>query len=672
MRKYFMLFVIAGMLLTGLTNVQAQTKIKDNTVAETPLTPDSTAIMELESVHRGFLPPRMDSIQRNQIAAGNANALKDGMLIFNTDEQCVDYYDSTGTAETGQGQWISLCGSPLAQLSVDCGSITIPAADTPFVEGIALGTQYLQIPITVNTPGSYTIIATPTTPNGYSFSYSGTAAAQGTMLVNVPAQGTPINDETDVLNVLINNKSLDNCSNLTIRVLNTAATYTIVSSGAAASSNCGQNHFGGTYQAGTVMTAANTDTLYVNVTNISNGQNVWSITTNTVDGVYFSGSGVFTATGVQQVILKAVGTPASTQQSLKFSYNTNSPAMAGVACADSLKMALHAPSILFMNGTNSAYNIFYSGYTARQMFTNNLALFGSQAQAVCPVQGASNPAPATTATAMTGTGTTGISTFSATNKSTVASLPSGMSTVSDATLASTLPNAITAGTAPDIIWLTYLDYITGDAAALASYVKAGGVLIVNGMEGTSPNTGALFTAIYGNTVTSTGLTTTGASYPLVNTSFDAISGGPFGTFGAAGSGAQYSFWSEDGSATQYLLGLPASETDIYSNNVNTVNQSYITGSVTMYKSNQYNLFFAGDGGFTDPYTAGSRIAGSTNGTSAYGPVGYYTGGYGGTVPVNLSYNPGGVSSDNAALMCNIMAWAIQQAQFNGINSAKYK
>ena len=64
----------------------------------------------------------------------------------------------------------------------------------------------------------------------------------------------------------------------------------------------------GTYVAGTVLTAANTITLNVNVTVIG----TWSVTTApAVNGIIFSGSGTFATTGANTIVLTGSGTPTA-------------------------------------------------------------------------------------------------------------------------------------------------------------------------------------------------------------------------------------------------------------------------------------------------------------------------------------------------------------------------
>ena len=51
--------------------------------------PDSKAILELKSTNQGILFPRLTSLQRNAIVDP-----PDGLHLYNTDERCLNYYDS--------------------------------------------------------------------------------------------------------------------------------------------------------------------------------------------------------------------------------------------------------------------------------------------------------------------------------------------------------------------------------------------------------------------------------------------------------------------------------------------------------------------------------------------------------------------------------------------------
>lgn len=61
------------------------------------LTPDSSAILELQSTEKGFLIPRMTTVQRLAIPIP-AN----GLMVYDTDSSCFFFYKQPGS-------WLSLC-----------------------------------------------------------------------------------------------------------------------------------------------------------------------------------------------------------------------------------------------------------------------------------------------------------------------------------------------------------------------------------------------------------------------------------------------------------------------------------------------------------------------------------------------------------------------------------
>jgi uncharacterized protein (TIGR02145 family) len=71
--------------------LQAQTIIGGST-------PDPSAMLEVKSSDKGFLPPRMTSAQR----AALVNPAE-GLLIYNTDTDCINLYNGT--------RWFELCGT---------------------------------------------------------------------------------------------------------------------------------------------------------------------------------------------------------------------------------------------------------------------------------------------------------------------------------------------------------------------------------------------------------------------------------------------------------------------------------------------------------------------------------------------------------------------------------
>lgn len=90
--------IITALGLMPLTALIAQTKIKDGTITS-GATPNTNAILDLESNTRGLLLPRLTLRQRDYIYRPS-----EGLIIFNTTDSCINQYDG--------GKWVSLCDGP--------------------------------------------------------------------------------------------------------------------------------------------------------------------------------------------------------------------------------------------------------------------------------------------------------------------------------------------------------------------------------------------------------------------------------------------------------------------------------------------------------------------------------------------------------------------------------
>ncbi len=73
---------IALLLLLTLGSVSVQAQVGINI-----LNPDTSAILHLESTDRGFLPPRMTTLQRDNIVQPKA-----GLVVFNTEDSTLQYF----------------------------------------------------------------------------------------------------------------------------------------------------------------------------------------------------------------------------------------------------------------------------------------------------------------------------------------------------------------------------------------------------------------------------------------------------------------------------------------------------------------------------------------------------------------------------------------------------
>jgi hypothetical protein len=83
-----MKFLFKNPLITGVFLVLSFTVFSQQNVGINILTPDSTAILHLESTRMGFLPPRMTTIQRDSILTPAT-----GLVIFNTVDSTMQYFN---------------------------------------------------------------------------------------------------------------------------------------------------------------------------------------------------------------------------------------------------------------------------------------------------------------------------------------------------------------------------------------------------------------------------------------------------------------------------------------------------------------------------------------------------------------------------------------------------
>lgn len=155
------------------------------------------------------------------------------------------------------------------------------------------------IDVTVITPGNYSI--TTQVFNGIYFEASGYLSPTDTKIV-LTAIGTPINGNvTEYYPIQFGGNE---CGlSITFGAAVSPSTFTL-----GGTSGCDAQAYG-SYIEGIPVNQTNYATVSVDVP--STGLGYYYITTNNVNGISFSGSGVFTTPGVQTVILYAFGTPVN-------------------------------------------------------------------------------------------------------------------------------------------------------------------------------------------------------------------------------------------------------------------------------------------------------------------------------------------------------------------------
>ena len=510
--------------------------------------PDSSSVLQVISPigkHKGMLIPAMNQAQRDSIVKP-AN----GLIIYNVDEDCFNYYDSA------QAVWISVCGGTgAAKFEFICNSI---AANGTYVTGTPLtGANYLSVPIHVSKPGSFSILGV--SGNGYSFSYSSVVTDTGTVLVNVPGLGNPISVQTD--KVMINGAT-DTCyANVTVQT--NVATYSL---------DCASAVVNGNYIKGTPLTStgANANTITLRVTVSSGGY--YNISTPLTNGVQFTCSGVFDAltAGTSQpvTLLPTTGSVPTVNQDFPITINANSPA-GNVTCSATIPITLPAMKYALI-GTDS----WFSWTSARKPALQNGASFGLN-------------------------GTVRI-----------VSLTEAWETNS----AATATTNITANTPDIIMYFAYSAPVDANLiAALKKYVNAGGVLIYasssSDLSSAQQLVSGLFPGITPAAMPNCNSGACPANYPNDDNCYminyipgDPVVNGPFGNLGGK-------YWAEDNGTTGtfYIPQLPSGAVQICSAMNNWGHTNLNPNWSVVWYSNSSNFFYFGD---TDGASATDTTTGS--------------------------------------------------------------
>jgi hypothetical protein len=171
-----------------------------------------------------------------------------------------------------------------------------------YVAGTALvaASNYIEVTVDVTTPGSYTI-ATDTV-NGFYFRGTGVFTSTGMTSVILRGNGTPGISGISSFEVRY---GVQTCI-VQVTVLPSGSGGPAVGTLAGGPGVCAPFTLNGTYASGTALNASHNVQIQLNVTTAGS----YSITTDTVAGFWFSGSGTV-LTGSQTITLNGNGTPSS-------------------------------------------------------------------------------------------------------------------------------------------------------------------------------------------------------------------------------------------------------------------------------------------------------------------------------------------------------------------------
>lgn len=596
-------------------------------------TSSSAALNAATADKGGLLLPRVDLQKKYEllpfvtqaVVDANAQDYQDaklshtGLIVYNLVEND-DEELCLGLNQWDGEKWNCFetkLGNAIAKLG-ECDSLTFVGQ---YQNKVSLSSaNYMTIPLHVTKAGAYTITAMPSPDNGYYFTTSGVFLTTGYYYLTIPGAGTPIDytpsgGNGDLMLVTFNGNALNSDTEcpkyIKVEDSSKKPLYTMT---------CGKTKVYGVYQLNKELTDDNYITVTIDAELDAVGA-TYIIETNTIDGIYFKGQGMITAAGESTVTLKGYGTPTSYDDKV-FTITSNSTKSVET-CKATVSISL---------ATKVTYGWGYYDNTAGYIMQ---ILSGVK-------QGTRKLVDANVNFGTTDDSKVKIVKYSATETF-------NHKTLSGANAYLPAPVKAMFDTNPEIVLIGFdLDISGTNATTIAgymvNYLNAGGVLIVNLERATFATT--FFQALYpGITVSTTWLTASRYQIGFMN---DEILNGVFGDIRGL-------YWGNDSLGAISITGLPEEDIVVYSRDTN--------GKPIMFRHKYYNLFFIGEGGVN------ANLNGAT-GSGAGGTVSTYPLAIdSNSVPITRTGWTGG-DVENARLFANIMAWAVKQAQFNGINTPK--
>lgn len=250
---------------------------------------------------------------------------------------------------------VPVAGPGVGTLGGAGGTCTPITVNGSYQTGTALtASNTIVVQVTVTTPGNFSI--TTNTVNGYSFSFSGNLAASGP--VTLVGNGTPVAaSTTDNFTVTLAGTPASTCSFTNTVTVAGAAVFTV---------DCSSAVPDGLYEQGTQLNASNTVDIDVNVTTIG----TYTITTTLTNGMTFTDSGTFPATGPTTITLRGSGTPTAQG-------NFNIPVPGSPACTFPLTVDAPLPTYHWQFTVTNAPTTIYRGENDNVLFGSNPPIPGT-------------------------------------------------------------------------------------------------------------------------------------------------------------------------------------------------------------------------------------------------------------------------------------------------------
>lgn len=314
MKQYNVLYYVLLAVFFSVTTINAQNladnrgmKLEDNSVSSPTSDMLPFSILDLSSVERGFLLPKLTTEERRNIPKAD---LQQGLMIYNTTIDCMEFYNAT------RDRWLNLCGeiepATFVIQNSQCSKIQI---EGNYFEGVFLKERanVIFLEVSVSTPGTYKVEATAfngSDANGYAFEGSGIFPDAGNYHIVLRGSGTPIKGYTrnangaptsqgDIIKFILNGKEA------------TCVAYNFVEK-ESLKYEISRIDTEGKFYTRVDLTNARSGNLEATIKNITMG-GIVEITTSDNNGIRFSGTHRLTnaeiAARTAKVILRGEGAP---------------------------------------------------------------------------------------------------------------------------------------------------------------------------------------------------------------------------------------------------------------------------------------------------------------------------------------------------------------------------
>lgn len=562
--------------------------------------------IEAPEKNKGIIIPRLTTEERDKI---NVLDTEDGLTIYNIDEDCFNYYNLL------EKSWRSVCGKiGRAEFEIsNCSDDINVFGQYKSGESVSLN-HYITVNVVVKKKGFYHIVGTKdNADNGYYFTASGEFLTTGNFTITVPAMGMPKKFQKDTFTLSLNGlKKNGNAA---------ACTFDInvedSSKKPAYKMDCNSSKAFGVYKLNEALTSQNYISVRLNYGKEAIGS-IYNLETDEVDGIKFKGTGKITSTDTQVVKLYGEGVPMTTDLK-KMVIRSNSSVTVAV-CYTNVRIAIPKKKLLTIGTSANGYGYNFSGRAASNKLINANSNYGTDESSVIAFEGWSE-------------------------------IRNGGNNPSVSTLRGWLLQEKF-----DILVLGYSWNMNDEHAdILMEYMMRGGVVLAF-TESNTGSTRLLRRVFSNNSINVKGGMGAGAIYTYSAVD-DKVLNGAFGDIRSL-------YWGEDASSTSVAYNINRSSIAVYSDSFDqmatpTQNGSN-AGGITAFRHNKYNFIWVGDGGFN------SNDAGTSNTICPFKldannkPI------------VKAGYGRGSTSNrvqvNNSIFTANAIAWALEQAEFSGINS----